>query len=114
MMTYEMIGVADENGKTYKSKYGTYNREEGFLFNDVAFEYPREIFCGILLHENLWRLKADKKKMTLDDIEKALGYKIEIVEDEPKKDTNPTKSESTKKNDFLTFDEFLDKVFGKD
>lgn len=114
MMTYEMIGVADENGRTYKSKYGTYNREEGFEFNDEAFKFTRKGFCGILLHENLWRLKADKKKMTLDDIEKALGYKVEIVEDEPKKDTNPTKSESTKKNDFLTFDELLDKVFGKD
>ncbi len=111
MMTYEMIGVADENGRTYESKYGTYNREEGFEFSDDVFEYPREVFCGILLHEDLWKLKVDKKKMTLDDIEKALGYKVEIVEDEPKKDANSTKSESTKKNNFLTFDEFIDKLF---
>lgn len=106
MMAYEMIGVADENGRTYESKYGTYNREEGFNFNNEAFEYPREVFCGMLMHEDLWSLKIDKKKMTLEDIEKALGYKVEIVEDEPKKD-----AKSEKKNDFMTFDEFLDKIF---
>jgi len=112
MMTYEMIGVADENGRTYESKYGTYNREEGFMFNDETFEYPREVFCGILLHEDLWRLKVDKKKMTLDDIEKALGYKVEIVEDK-KKPVPPkcTSAETPKpKKRQIFFDDLLDEL----
>ena len=112
MMTYEMIGVADENGRTYESKYGTYNREEGFEFNDETFEYPREVFCGILLHEDLWRLKVDKKKMTLDDIEKALGYKVEIVEDK-KKPVSPkcTSAETPKpKKRQIFFDDLLDEL----
>lgn len=28
MMTYEMVGVADQNDKTYVSKYGTYNKRD--------------------------------------------------------------------------------------
>ena len=113
-MTYEMIGVADENGRIYESKYGTYNRRKGgFEFNDEAFKYPREVFCNMLLHDDLWRLKVDKKKMTLDDIEKALGYKVEIVEDE-KKPVPPkcTSAETPKpKKRQIFFDEFLDELF---
>ena len=37
----------------------------------------RELF-DILVHENLWKLK-DVKKMTVEDIEKELGYDIEII-----------------------------------
>lgn len=112
-MTYEMIGVADENGRTYKCKYGTYNREDGFEFNDESFRYSRGKFCDILLHEDLWKLKDDKKKMTKEDIEKALGYKIEIVEDE-KKPVPPkcTSAETPKpKKRQIFFDDFLDGLF---
>lgn len=103
MMTYEMIGVADENGRTYESKYGTYNvREGGFKFNDEAFKYPRGVLCGMLLHEDLWRLKVDKKKMTKEDIEKALGYQIEIINENPVDKSKPKSDESQN-----FFDEFF-------
>ena len=36
MYTYQMIGIADENGRTYKSKFGSYNRDNGFQLNEFA------------------------------------------------------------------------------
>ena len=30
MMSYQAIALADQNGKTYESIYGTYNKEDGF------------------------------------------------------------------------------------
>ena len=87
MMTYEMVGVADHNNRTYESKYGTYNKE-GFRFNDEFRDLPAEKIANILMHENCWSLKVEKpkpKKMTKADIEKALGYEIEIEEIETPK-----------------------------
>ena len=90
-MTYEMVGVADHNNRTYESKYGTYNKE-GFRFNDEFRDLPAEKIANILLHENCWSLKVEKpkpKKMTKADIEKALGYEIEIeIGSEDVKPTN--------------------------
>ena len=80
MHTYEMIGVADQNGKTYESKYGTYSKEKGFKFID-SYKNNEQVSTLInnLVHEDCWSLKIDKKKMTKSDIEKALGYEIEII-----------------------------------
>ena len=92
MMTYEMIGVADQNGRTYVSKYGTYNKDKGFVINPKYIKFQttldsrkilmsyQELING-LFHDNCWSLKTEEKKpkkMTKEDIEKALGYKIEI------------------------------------
>ena len=93
MMTYEMIGVADQNGRTYESKYGTYNKEKGFVINPsyikfnsaldskhILFSYQK-LLDG-LFHDNCWSLKIEKpkpKKMTKEEIEKELGYEVEIV-----------------------------------
>lgn len=85
MMAYEMVGVADQNNRTYESKYGTYNRETGFVLNEVGRSIGK---CGILdkmFHENCWSLKQEKpkpKKMTKEEIEEALGYEIEIYDGE--------------------------------
>jgi len=89
MYTYQMVGIADENGKTYESKYGTYSKEEGFKFNEniqpIVKNGWREM-VNILFHEDLWKIKKDPiKKMTLQDIEKELGYRVQIVDPEPKK-----------------------------
>lgn len=82
MYTYQMIGVADQNGKTYECKYGTYNKTDRFQFNSEASKiFDKQGYRGlfdILVHENLWKLK-DVKKMTVEDIEKELGYDIEII-----------------------------------
>lgn len=82
MHTYEIVALSDENGKTYESKYGTYSKETGFKLNEKAFLTWKdvEIFVNRLLHEDCWKLKIEKKKMTKEDIEKALGYEIDIVD----------------------------------
>ena len=30
MFCYQMVALADQNGKTYECEYGTYNKENGF------------------------------------------------------------------------------------
>lgn len=79
-----MIGAASDNTKTYESKYGTYNKEEKFKLNKLAMEEmaknPSEFLYNIM-DKDLWKLKVERKKMTQAEIEKALGYKIEVVDD---------------------------------
>jgi len=81
MYTYQMIGVADENGKTYKSKYGTYNKETGFVFLedvDVGADLINRLF-----HDDIWKLEEpERKKMSIADIEKELGYRVQIADPE--------------------------------
>jgi len=86
MYTYEIVGLADENGKTYESKYGIYNKEKGFRFyrSVISNQTDRgvENIINNLFHEDCWKLKVEKpakKKMTKEEIEKALGYEIDIV-----------------------------------
>lgn len=92
MYTYQMVGLADQNGRTYVSKYGTYNKEDGFVIkpqyihfskeaepNKILFSY-QELING-LFHDNCWSLKVEKpipRKMTKEEIEKELGYEIDI------------------------------------
>ena len=94
MYTYEMVGVADQNNKTYKSIYGTYNKEDGFkvadewkefLVSDDSEEsiYNIETLIHNLFHENVWQIVKDEpRKMTLAEIEKELGYRIQIADPE--------------------------------
>ena len=94
MMTYEVVGCADQNGRTYVSKYGTYNKEKGFVINPKYIKFQttldsrkilmsyQELING-LFHDNCWSLKTEEPKpkvMTKEEIEKLLGYKIEIQE----------------------------------
>lgn len=90
MHTYEMVALADENGREYESLYGTYSKEDGFKFNEsvepiVEDKGYREL-VNILFHENLWKLKKEPiKEMTLQELERELGYRVKIVDPEPKK-----------------------------
>lgn len=81
MYTYEMIGIADENGKTYTSQYGSYNKETGFVLNDHSNTRLKSIsqLINNLFHENCWSLDKPVITMTKEEIEKELGYKINIV-----------------------------------
>ena len=88
--TYEMVALADENGRTYECKYGTYSKEDGFKFNEeveiIVEDYGWREIVNVLFHDNLWKLKVEPvKKMSLQDIEKELGYKVQIVDPEPDK-----------------------------
>ena len=113
-----MIGLADENGKTYECKYGTYNKEDGFRFNDsvspICEEKGWRKIVNILFHEDLWKLKKDPvKEMTLNDIEKELGYRVRIITpDENKKEyekLSPEKKEQIDKEI-----DFFRRLFGID
>lgn len=83
MYTYQMIGVADGNGRIYESKFGTYSKDTGFVFNkDVNLTSD---FINGLFHDDLWKLKVEKAKpMTLQDIERELGYRVRIIAPEEK------------------------------
>ncbi len=93
MMTYEMIGVADENGRTYESKYGTYNKEYGFKLTPESIRIDKTNLLFKLFHENCWLLKKEAKKMTIEEIQKALGYEVEIIESQNNKNSDKTKVE---------------------
>ena len=49
MHTYEMIGVADENGRTYVSEFGSYNKDKGFDLFKSCKCLPTEDLLNILL-----------------------------------------------------------------
>ena len=85
-----MVGLADENNRTYECEYGTYNQKNGFVFNEKVEGILED--CGIegveaffnkLLHEDMWKLEEEPKKMSLEDIERELGYRVKIVDPEP-------------------------------
>lgn len=85
-----MVGVADSNNRTYECKYGTYSKKDGFKFNEeveeIVEDYGWREVVNILFHENLWKLKQEPvKKMSLEDIERELGYRVQIVDPEPDK-----------------------------
>lgn len=83
MTTLEMMNEAQKTNKTYISgsnitcmRYSTtkgFHDEDGKEWDGEAFEYVNDIF-GI----DMWRL-LEPKKMTLEQIEKELGYNIELV-----------------------------------
>ena len=79
-----MIGIADENGRTYESKYGTYSKRDGFKLSDLSISMIKEELLDDLFHEDCWSLKKNPVKMTKKEIEEKLGYEIEINELEKK------------------------------
>ena len=120
-----MIGLADQNNRVYESKYGIYSKQNGFTLSKLSSSMTKEELLDNLLHEDCWSLKQDIKRMTKDEIEEKLGYKIEIVENEKRsneececkeKDKN---SNSCKKNyeddeDFINnYIKMLRKYYGR-
>lgn len=76
--TYQMIGLADDNGRIYESKYGTYSKKNGLKLSELSKSMIKEELIDNLFHEDCWSLKKIPKKMTKEEIEKALGFEIEI------------------------------------
>lgn len=77
-----MIGIADENNKTYESKYGIYSKKDGFKLSDFSRTIIKEELLNNLFHEDCWSLKKNPIRMTKKEIEEKLGYEIEINENE--------------------------------
>lgn len=93
MLAYQMVGLADQNGRTYESEYGTYNKEDGFRLKrnyiDGLDKNPYKsanAVANMLLHEDCWSLRNEAKKVTKKQLEDALGFRIEIVENEKDSD----------------------------
>lgn len=101
-----MIGVSDQNGRTYESKFGIYNKKDGFILSDYSKKLSMSDFANQLLHENCWSLKKNAKKMTKDEIEKELGYKIDIID-------KHESSVYTRTTDFSTFLDEMYKLFSE-
>lgn len=91
MYTYQMIGLADENGRTYTSKYGTYSKDTGFILKNFNYSSTSNL-VNKLFHEDCWSLDKPVVTMTKEEIEQELGYKIKIKDNE---------SHNTIENDFL-------------
>ena len=109
MMSYEMVGVADQNNRTYKSKYGSYSKETGFVLNEFCRSLGKCELLDRMFHENCWSMKTKPKKMTKEEIEEALGYKIEIEDTEEKKledNKNISKNAQKTKNNVVSDDIF--------
>lgn len=73
-----MVGLADQNGRTYVSKYGSYSKKDGFKITNWGDTNKFEDMLNRLMHDDLWSLKVEEKEMTKEEIEEALGYKIKI------------------------------------
>lgn len=126
MYTYQMVGLADQNGRTYESKYGTYNKEKKFVINPEYIEFQttldsrkilmsyQELING-LFHDDCWSLKIEEPKpkvMTKEEIEKLLGYKIEIQENKDDKiKSNENLCNMHKKCDCFDKNYFCDDLF---
>ena len=91
-----MIGLADQNNRVYESKYGSYDKQNGFILSKLSNSITKEELLDSLLHEDCWSLKQNIKKMTKDEIEEKLGYKIEIVENEKQNDEESEYKEKDK------------------
>lgn len=87
MVTYEMVGVADQNTKTYESKWGTYSKKTGFVLDNLPLNMTVDEVLNVITHEDMWKIQKPKepprKEMTIREIEDALGYKIKLNFSEP-------------------------------
>lgn len=112
--TYEMVAVADQNEHTYACQYGTYSQEEGFILSDLAKDIINDGYVSCLIdelfHEDLWKVCSEPKvkEMSLEDIEKELGYRVRIIDPEPK---NKSISPERKKEVDEAID-FFSRLFG--
>ena len=107
-----MIGIADENGKTYESKYGNYNKKERFKLSDLSRSMIKEELLYNLFHEDCWSLKKNPIRMTKKEIEEKLGYEIEINESEENKKKKLEDNQSIIKNTQKSHKNvFIDDIF---
>ena len=123
MYTYQMVGLADSNDRTYECRFGTYNKEDGFKFNkryqemlnDSQYLGKVESIINGLFQGNIWILvkEPEPKKMTLADIEKELGYRIQVVDPELDKPTDKKKElTEEEKEDIDETIQFFKDLFG--
>lgn len=82
MNTCEMVVLADNNGKTYINNGVKYNKIKGFhtkkgTVSNIEYEDDFD-FLNTFCHDPFWE-EVKPKEMTVEDIEKILGYSIKII-----------------------------------
>lgn len=71
LKTFEMVAKAEGDGQTYENDGMTYSREEGFKNARIGS-------INSFIRKDGWKAQELRKEMTLEEIEKELGYKIKI------------------------------------
>ena len=80
MTTFEMMKDAEKTGRTYISEDLRFSMKNGF-HNNYGTPWGANAFSELndVLKLDDWELLDEVKRMTLKEIEKKLGYKIELV-----------------------------------
>lgn len=80
MTTFEMMKDAEKTGKTYFTEDLRFSTENGFHDED-GMPWDANSFSTLnkVLEIDDWKLLDEVKRMTLKEIEKELGHKIELV-----------------------------------
>ena len=73
MFCYQMVALADQNGKTYECEYGTYNKENGFQIKNFGVSNDFEDMLYDFFHKDMWSLKVEPKVMTKEEIKNIYG-----------------------------------------
>ena len=100
MNALDMIKYAKEDNIPYESSFGVYNPDKGFEINEYGEKCfksdPNKFLTMLLNDETVWHPQPETKKMTLEDIEKELGYKVELI-------NKPVKKVEIKNNNSLEY-----------
>lgn len=80
MTTFEMMKEAEKTGRTYITGDLRFSTNNGFHDEDGT-PWRANVFSTLnqILGYDDWELLDEVKRMTLKEIEKKLGYKIELV-----------------------------------
>lgn len=83
MKTYEMVALAEENGRAYNVNDMAYQKDVGFVRKiDFTQEWKASAWSELGLQKFIlcdgWQ-ELKPKEMTIEEIEKELGYQIKIV-----------------------------------
>lgn len=120
METYRMVGAAKSSpSRKYVSEYGEYTGDKGFIMNEEYYSNDKDKIEWVitrLFDEDCWTLAPkdeQPKVMTKQEIENALGYKVEIADDEEnrasveQKKARKAYEKSSKQKDFIEILELL-------
>ena len=85
MKTFEMMKEAEKTGQTYVTEDLRFSIKNGF-HNNYGRPWSANAFSELndVLKLDDWELLDEVKRMTLKEIERKLGYKIELVSEQTK------------------------------
>lgn len=117
MKTVDMMKYANDEDMSYESSFGVYLPDEGFVINEYGkkcFDDDANLFLHMLLEDDtIWHPQPEQPKtMTLEEIEKELGYKIKLDNGNTEKTVIKDDKKDDKKKDrdsvrAMSFEDFL-------